>query len=132
VEEQKALAGPDPLPKPLMRSSLVEVHCIRIEETVELLLLEDQEVIQAFSSHTSQKAFTDGIRLGSSVEVHQNILTETNRAKPGLDLVRPCGETEGSGLERQDIRIFAGVLDKNHSSVRKSSALLWKKGQALL
>ena len=44
-----------------MRSSLVKVHDIRFEKAIKLLLLEDQEVIQAFASHTSQKAFTDGI-----------------------------------------------------------------------
>src|SRR5207244_11388080 len=51
----------NPLPQPLMGSSMVEVHDIRFEKAIKLLLLEDQEVIQAFSSHTSQKAFTDGI-----------------------------------------------------------------------
>src|SRR5712692_7960911 len=50
-----------------MRSGLIEVHNIRLEETVELLLMEDQEVIQAFSSHAPQKAFADGIRLRSPV-----------------------------------------------------------------
>jgi hypothetical protein len=50
----------NPLAKPLMGSSLVEVHDIRFEKAVQLLLLEDQEVIQAFSSYTSQEAFTDG------------------------------------------------------------------------
>src|SRR5438093_1195857 len=44
-----------------MRSSLVEVDGICREEAGELLLMEDQEVIQAFSPHTSQKAFTDSI-----------------------------------------------------------------------
>jgi hypothetical protein len=32
-----------------------------LEETVELFLMQDQEMIQAFSPHASQKAFTDGI-----------------------------------------------------------------------
>ena len=57
----------NPLPKPLMRSSLIEVDDIGLEEAVELLLMQDQEMIQAFSSHASQKAFTDSIRLGSSI-----------------------------------------------------------------
>jgi hypothetical protein len=51
----------------LMRSRLVEVHDIRLEKPGELLLLEDEEVIQAFSPHASQEAFTDGIRSRSSV-----------------------------------------------------------------
>jgi hypothetical protein len=45
-----------------MGSNVVEGDDILLEKAGELLLLEDQEVIQAFSSHTSQKAFTDGIR----------------------------------------------------------------------
>ena len=57
----------NPLPKPLMRSSLIEVDDIGLEEAVELLLMQDQEVIQTFSSHASQKTFTDSIRLGSSI-----------------------------------------------------------------
>jgi hypothetical protein len=40
------------LPYPLMRSSLVEVHYILIEHTLELLLVEDQQVVKAFLSHT--------------------------------------------------------------------------------
>ena len=52
----------DPLLKPLMGSGLVEVESIRLQEAVELLRMEDQEVIQAFSPHVSQKAFTNGIR----------------------------------------------------------------------
>jgi hypothetical protein len=39
-----------------MRSSLIEIQDICPEEAGELLLMEDQEVIQAFSPHTSQKA----------------------------------------------------------------------------
>jgi hypothetical protein len=46
----------NPLPKPLMRSSLIEVDDIGLEEAVELLLMKDQEMIQAFSSHASQKS----------------------------------------------------------------------------
>ena len=53
----------NPLPKPLMGSGLIEVHRICFEKPGELLLMKDQEAIQTFSSHTSQKAFTDGICL---------------------------------------------------------------------
>ena len=55
----------NPLPKPLMRSSLIEVDDIGLEEAVELLLMKDQEMIQAFSSHASQKTFTDSVREGA-------------------------------------------------------------------
>jgi len=50
-----------------MRSSLVEVHNIRFEKAIKLLLLEDRKVIQTLSSHTSEKAFTDGIGSRSPV-----------------------------------------------------------------
>jgi hypothetical protein len=52
------------LPNPLMGSCLVEVGHILIQNTLESLLLQDQQVIQAFLTHTSQEAFTDGIGSG--------------------------------------------------------------------
>ena len=39
----------------LMWSGLIEVHYICVEETVELLLMQDQEVIKAFSPDASGK-----------------------------------------------------------------------------
>ena len=45
----------------LMWSSLIEIDHIGFEETMELPLMEDQEMIQAFSPHAAQKTFTDGI-----------------------------------------------------------------------
>src|SRR6266567_4187007 len=55
----------DLLRNPLMGSCLVEVDHIRIEHALELLLLKDQQMIQAFLTNTSQEAFTDGIGSGS-------------------------------------------------------------------
>jgi len=49
--------------KPLMGSSLMKGENICIEEATELLLLENEEVIQAFSPHTPQKTFANGIRM---------------------------------------------------------------------
>ena len=46
-----------------MRSSLVEVSDIAIENALELLLAEDQQVVQAFLSDAPQIAFADGIGL---------------------------------------------------------------------
>ena len=51
----------DLLRNPLMRSCLVEVGHIRIEHVLELLLLKDQQVVEAFLPHTPHEAFTDGI-----------------------------------------------------------------------
>jgi hypothetical protein len=46
----------NPLSNPLMWPSLIVVPDIDLEETVELFLMQDQEMIQAFSPDTSQKA----------------------------------------------------------------------------
>ena len=45
----------------LMRSCLVEVRHIRIEDALELLLAKDQQVIEAFLPHTPGEAFADCI-----------------------------------------------------------------------
>ncbi len=48
-----------------MRSCLVEVAHIGIEDTLELLLLQDEQMIEAFLSHAPQEAFADRIGSGS-------------------------------------------------------------------
>ena len=50
-----------------MGASLIKVQDIAPEKLGELLLMEDQKVVQTFSSHAPQKAFTHGIRLWSPV-----------------------------------------------------------------
>jgi len=47
----------NPLSKPLMRSSLVKGHDICLEKTRQLPFMQDQKLIQAFSSHTQEKTF---------------------------------------------------------------------------
>jgi hypothetical protein len=51
----------------LMRSSMIAVPHVYFEETVELLFMQDEEMIQAFSPHAPKKAFADGIRSWSLV-----------------------------------------------------------------
>jgi hypothetical protein len=51
----------NPLPKPLVGSGLIEVDNIPFEKPGELFLMENHEMIQAFSPHASQKAFANGI-----------------------------------------------------------------------
>jgi hypothetical protein len=48
---------------PLMRSFPVEVPHILIEHALQLLLVEDQQMVKAFLSHTPQETFAD--RIGS-------------------------------------------------------------------
>ena len=57
----------DLLSKPLMGPGLIEVQHIGLEKSRELLLMKNQEVIQTFSPHASQKALTDGIGSWRSV-----------------------------------------------------------------
>src|SRR5260370_41977460 len=45
----------------LMRSGLIEVLHIGLKDTIQLLLLEDEKVIETLSPHTPQKPFTDRI-----------------------------------------------------------------------
>src|SRR5215469_607727 len=44
-----------------MRPCLVKVRHIGLEHALELPLLQDQQVVQAFLPYTSQKAFADGV-----------------------------------------------------------------------
>jgi hypothetical protein len=46
---------------PLMWSGSIEVLDIGIENTVEPLLMQDEQMIETFTSYTQEKAFTDGI-----------------------------------------------------------------------
>jgi hypothetical protein len=46
---------------PLMRSCPIKVCHILIEHTLELLLMENQRMVKAFSPHTPQEAFADGV-----------------------------------------------------------------------
>ncbi len=47
----------------LMRSGSIEVLDIGMQDTMQLLLLEDEKVIETRSTHAAQKPFTD--RIGS-------------------------------------------------------------------
>ena len=53
------------LRNPLMGSCPIEVGDIGIEHALELLLIQDQQVVQAFLSDAPQKAFANGIGSGS-------------------------------------------------------------------
>jgi hypothetical protein len=44
-----------------LRSGLIEVLDIGIKDTMPLLLLQEEQVIETLAPHTAQKAFTDGI-----------------------------------------------------------------------
>jgi hypothetical protein len=51
----------DLLCEALMRPSSIEVLDIGMQDTMQLLLLEDEKVIETLSTHATQKPFTDRI-----------------------------------------------------------------------
>src|SRR5207244_10517064 len=55
------------LSKPLMRTSVMKIQDRAFEKPLELLLMKDQKVIQAFSSHAQEKTLTHSIRLWGSI-----------------------------------------------------------------
>jgi hypothetical protein len=74
-----------------MRSCLVEVHHIFIEDTLELPLMKDQQMIEAFLPHTPQEAFTDGIGSGCVIRRFEDLdrarFRHTSKARPKLPVV---------------------------------------------
>ncbi len=59
----------------LMWPRLIEVLDISTQDTLQLLLLEDEQVIQTLASHTAQKAFTDGIGSRGVIRRFENLDT---------------------------------------------------------
>jgi hypothetical protein len=49
------------LPDALMRPGLVEVLDLGTQDTMQLLLMQDEQVIQTLATHATHKPFTDGI-----------------------------------------------------------------------
>ena len=56
-----------------MRSCLVEVRHIRLEDALKLPLVEDQQVVKAFLPHTPQESLTDGIGLRRVIGGFENL-----------------------------------------------------------
>ena len=56
-----------------MRSCLVEACDIGIEDALELLLMQDEQVIEALTSYTAQEALTDGIGAWSVIRGLENL-----------------------------------------------------------
>jgi hypothetical protein len=56
-----------------MRSCSIEVCHIPIEYSLELFLMEDQQMVKAFLPHTPQKAFADGIRSWRMIRCFENL-----------------------------------------------------------
>jgi hypothetical protein len=56
-----------------MRPGSVKVVRIRVEHAVELFLMEDKQVIETLSSHTSKKPFTNSIRFRGVIGCFENL-----------------------------------------------------------
>jgi len=65
----------------LMRSCLVEVVHIFIEHALELFLMEDEQMIEALTSHTAEESLTNGIGSRGVIGCFEN-LNVTCSSKP--------------------------------------------------
>jgi hypothetical protein len=97
---------------PLMRSSSVEGVHICAQHPVKLLLMEDEQMIEALTSYTSQEPFTDGIRSRCVIRGFENLdvtrLSKPREAHPKLAIVitdevlRP--HTKGGGFPKRYVQ----------------------------
>jgi len=67
-------AGWDPLPEALMRTRMVDVVHVLREQSMEVSLTEDQQVVQAFTPHASHKPFTHSVRSGACTGVCRTVI----------------------------------------------------------
>jgi hypothetical protein len=89
-----------------MRPGMIEVEDIRVEYALELLLMQDEQIVEAFPPHTPEKAFTDGIGSRSMIWYCENLdvtrLGNPCEAHPELaimitdEILRPL--SKGGGL----------------------------------
>ncbi len=78
---------------PLMWSGSIEVLDIGVEHPLELHLMQDEHMVEALPAHTSQKAFTDGIRSRGVIRCCENLdatrVHNTGEGRPKLAIVIP-------------------------------------------
>ena len=76
---------------PLMGSCLVEVGGISIEDALELPLMQDQQVIEAFLPHTPGEPLTDGVGSRGVIRGFENLnitrLRNSREAHPKLTII---------------------------------------------
>jgi hypothetical protein len=74
-----------------MGSCLVEVDHIRVEHALELLLMQNQQVVQAFLPHAPQKTLADDIGSWGMNRRFEDLdrarFRHTNKARPKLPVV---------------------------------------------
>jgi len=116
----------DLLSNALMRSDLIEVLGIGMQDTIQLLLLQDEQVIETLATHTAEEALADGIGTWSMIGRFENFdATGLGNPREGHakfaivipdEIFRP--HTKGGGepslLRRPSIRGRACHADVNH------------------
>ena len=133
-----------------MRPGSVEVKDLCVEYALELLLLQDEQMVQAFTPHTPEKPFTDGIRSRSVIWYGENLdvtcLGNPCEAHPELaimitdEILQPlskgggfpqllCGPRVGRMLCDADVDHLARVLfDDEESEERMEQQVSdWQK-----
>ena len=71
----------------------VKVEYIGVKYPLELLLMEDEQVIETLATHTSEKAFTHGIRSRGVIRCFENLystrMCNPSKGRPKLAIVIP-------------------------------------------
>ena len=57
----------DVLPNPLMRTEMIEIRDIRLEDAGEMPFSQDEKMVEAFPPHTPQKSLAKGISFWSAI-----------------------------------------------------------------
>ena len=93
----------------LMRPGSVEAVPIRVEHALELLLMQDEQMIEALTPYTAEEPLTDGIRARDVIRSFKNLnvtrLRNPSEAHPKLAIVitdevlRP--HTKGGGFPKR-------------------------------
>jgi hypothetical protein len=77
----------------LMRPSSIEVLDRGMQDTIQLLRLQDEKVVETLAAHTSQKPFTDGIRSWSVIRCCEKLdstcISNPSKGCPKLAIVIP-------------------------------------------
>ena len=128
------------LPDPLMRPGLVEVEHIRVEHPVEVLLMQDEQMIEAFTPHASEKSFTGRIHARSVIRYGEHLdvtrLRNTGEVHPELaiiitdEVLRPlaisggfphllCGPSVGGKACHADVDHSAGFQFDNEEGEQR-------------
>ena len=91
-----------------LRSCLVEVVYIGIENPLELPLMQDEQMVEALTPHTAQEALADGIGtwgvIGGCENLNATVLGNLRKTHPKLTIVitdeilRP--HTKGGGFPK--------------------------------